>query len=321
MNTLIDPIITEGFPFLRLRCADERGETEALVSPLLGANLCRLTYNGRRVIDFEPELLGQGLYTGGFLLYPFPNRMTGNRYAYNGQTYSHPYSTAPDAYMHGVARTEAFRVDSLRADGGQAVLRCALAFPPGSPVYALFPFEHRFWVTYTLEPGRLRVNFAVENPTDRAVPFGLGIHPYFIRLGGDAGTRITVPADTRMAATEALLPTGELAAVEGGYDLREGKALSQLNLDDVFLRSMGPKAVISYESENFRTELDAGPSFTHFVVFTPPGRPYFCVEHQTCSTDAFNLHAKGFVQEAHLLEAPAKSVFEDWVEYRMADGE
>ncbi|MCL2030442.1 MAG: hypothetical protein FWG93_02745 [Oscillospiraceae bacterium] len=320
MTTRVDHVITGGFPFLRLRCAGDGAETEALVSPPLGANLCRLTYNGRPIIDFEPDVLAQSRYTGAFLLYPFPNRMTDNRYTYNGKTYRHPYSTAPNAYMHGVAFGETFTVESLRADGGQASVRCQLDFAPGSPAHARFPFAHRFFVTYTLTPGRLRVDFAIENPGDTPVPFGLGIHPYFTRLGGDAGTRVEVPADTRMIATAALLPTGETAPVEGGYDLRAGQALGALRLDDVFLRAMGQKAVITYDGEAFRTELDAGPSFTHFVVFTPPGKPYFCVEHQTCSTDAFNLHAKGFVREAHLLEVPAGGVFEDWVEYAAVEG-
>jgi aldose 1-epimerase len=319
MTTRVDHIITDGFPFLRLRCAEDGSETEALVSPLLGANLCRLTYNGRHIIDFEPDVLARGRYTGAFLLYPFPNRMTGNRYVHNDKTYGHPYSAAPDAYMHGVAFMQAFTVESLRADGGHASVRCKLDVAEGSPVHALFPFAHQFFVTYTLTPGRLRIEFSIQNPGNAPVPFGLGIHPYFTRLGGDAGTRIEVPADTRMVATEELLPTGELKAAEGGYDLRAGRALSELSLDDVFLRAPDKKAVITYEGEAFRTELDAGPSFTHFVVFTPPGKPYFCVEHQTCSTDAFNLSAKGFVKEAHLLEVPAGGVFEDWVEYGIVD--
>jgi aldose 1-epimerase len=33
----------------------------------------------------------------------------------------------------------------------------------------------------------------------------------------------------------------------------------------------------------------------------------FCIENQTCSTDAHNLHARGFTREAHLLVlAPGK---------------
>lgn len=319
-ETRVDHVMAEGFPFLRLRCTEGGRETEALVSPLLGANLCRLTYDGRRVIDFEPDMLARGLYTGAFLLYPFPNRMENNRYVYNGKTYSHPYSTAPDAYMHGIARKETFRVESLRADGGRASVTCALDVTPGSPVYALFPFEHRFLVTYIVTPGCLRVEFSIENQGQTTLPFGLGIHPYFIRLSGDEGTTIQVPAATRMKATPALLPTGETAPVKGMHDLREGKPLNALDLDDVFLdRAEGVKTVIRYEGLPFRAELDAGPSFTHFVVFTPPGKPYFCVEHQSCSTDAFNLHAKGFVREAHLLEVPPRGRFSDWIEYALRE--
>ena len=32
--------------------------------------------------------------------------------------------------------------------------------------------------------------------------------------------------------------------------------------------------------------LFADDFFTHSVVFTPTGRPFFCIENQSCSTDA-----------------------------------
>jgi aldose 1-epimerase len=49
-----------------------------------------------------------------------------------------------------------------------------------------------------------------------------------------------------------------------------------------------------------RLTLGASPDFTHVVVYTPAARPFFCIENQTCSTDAHNLHARGFVRQAHL---------------------
>jgi aldose 1-epimerase len=40
------------------------------------------------------------------------------------------------------------------------------------------------------------------------------------------------------------------------------------------------------------------------VVYTPAGQPFFCMESQTCSTDAHNLHARGLEEEAHILVTP-----------------
>jgi aldose 1-epimerase len=305
-----EQVIVEGFTFIRLYCADGEGETEALISPAIGANLCRVTHNGLKVIDFDPGRLSQRDHTGCFLMYPFPGRMKDNRYTVNGQTYSHPYNISPKAYMHGVVRDAVFRVSLLESGRGQAVLTCFADFAHGSRLYELFPFENRFSVTYTLSPGRIRLTFTVE--AKEPTPFGLAAHPYFTRLGGDGGVSVQVPAATRVLLGPDKLATGETVPAEGPYDLRQGRTLSGPPLDEVYTgREPGKKAVLRYAGIPFRTELDAGPSFSHFVVFTPPGESYFCVENQTCPPDAFNLHARGL--RAHLLVADG--VFTDWIEY------
>jgi aldose 1-epimerase len=311
-----DTVIADGFTFVRLRCVDDGAETEALITPGQGANLCRVTHNGYRVIDFDPDLLAQNGRTGCFLMYPFPGRMRDNRFAYNGKTYAHPYSSSPKAYMHGVVSGEAFRITRLESCDGEAILTCYVDFRPGTPLYNLFPFENRFTVTYTLSPGRVRLDFMIEAGKETAVPFGLAAHPYFTRLCENTDITIRIPAAARMVSTPDLLPTGKLLATDGSYDLRRGRNLSGLALDDIYTqRQPGEKAIIRYAGIPLRTELDAGSSFTHFVVFTPPGKGFFCVENQTCSADAFNLDAKGFTDEAHLLEIPAEGVFTDWIEY------
>jgi galactose mutarotase-like enzyme len=47
--------------------------------------------------------------------------------------------------------------------------------------------------------------------------------------------------------------------------------------------------------------LGGSRDITHLVVFTPPARPTFCIENQTSSTDAHNLHARGLTRESHLI--------------------
>jgi hypothetical protein len=42
-------------------------------------NLERLTFEGRAVIDFDPELLSKHDYTGTPVLYPTPSQVRGNR--------------------------------------------------------------------------------------------------------------------------------------------------------------------------------------------------------------------------------------------------
>jgi aldose 1-epimerase len=51
------------------------------------------------------------------------------------------------------------------------------------------------------------------------------------------------------------------------------------------------------------------------VIYTPPGEPFFCLENQTCSTDAHNLYDKGFREESGLRFAGAGAVAAGTVRY------
>ncbi len=49
------------------------------------------------------------------------------------------------------------------------------------------------------------------------------------------------------------------------------------------------------------------------------GRPFFCVENQSCSTDAHNLYAQGKQELAHLvILAPGQSL-NAWVEFTVSE--
>jgi aldose 1-epimerase len=62
--------------------------------------------------------------------------------------------------------------------------------------------------------------------------------------------------------------------------------------------------VIEYRQQAIKLRALASDEFTHMVIYTPPEEdaPFFCLENQTCSTDAINLHHQGLTEMAHLLE-------------------
>ena len=59
----------------------------------------------------------------------------------------------------------------------------------------------------------------------------------------------------------------------------------------------------------------ASDCFRNAVVFTPKNKPGFCIEPQTCATNAINLHAQGLIDESGLLTLPAGQRFACWVDY------
>ena len=65
--------------------------------------------------------------------------------------------------------------------------------------------------------------------------------------------------------------------------------------------------------------LEASELFTHSVVYTPAGQPFFCVENQSCSTDAHNLYARGLEKEAHLTVLPPGASLSAYIEMVVSD--
>ena len=75
------------------------------------------------------------------------------------------------------------------------------------------------------------------------------------------------------------------------------------------------RVYVEYPKLGLKVYMDSTDEFTHMQVFTPKGKPFFCVEKQTCSTDAPNLHARGFAEEAHLLTVKPGEVQEGQVDF------
>ena len=91
-----------------------------------------------------------------------------------------------------------------------------------------YPGNLSYSIRYTLKNGSLRIDdYAV---TDKATPLNLTNHVYFNLMG--RGTvyshRITVDGDRYIPTDETLIPTGEIALVDGTpFDFRSEKDLSE----------------------------------------------------------------------------------------------
>ncbi|MCX7029692.1 MAG: hypothetical protein NTU62_06175 [Spirochaetes bacterium] len=274
---------------------------EAHIVPGFGCNLARFTVGGRAVIDFDPALLLAHDFTGTPVLYPTPNRVRDCRFTWKGRVYRQ-VRAGRDIYEHGLAHLEAWEHEPPTASAGEARFASRLDCRPGSPMFEAFPFPHRIVLSFTLTARGIRVEYAIENRGAEELPFGFGLHPYFMKLDGDEGTFVSLPAAAVMEATPDLLPTGRLAEVAGtALDLRSLVAVGTLDLDHVFSHvEPGRHARVEYRRLGVTVDLEATADFSHLVLYTPRGERFFCLENQTCSTDAHNLHARGFAEASGL---------------------
>ena len=297
------------------------GSVTAKVVPAAGCNVVSLVYNGVELFH-TPEKLADapGVGYGNPVLYPSPNRVRDAQFTFEGRTYKFPPNNGSN-FIHGLVHSEPWNVVSADTNEDSATLVCELSFAPGEKPYELFSLKHTLRLKIQIRNGAARWTYTVDNSYgEAAVPFGFALHPYFKYIDPRDRTRLYIDAPHHMRAID-LLPTGELEPVEGSqFAASERESLAGFVVDDVYFFDAPPQraAAIEHYPSSIYIGFHTSPEFTHLVVYTPENRPFFCIENQTCSTDAHNLHAAGKKEVAHLQICPAGDTRSGWVEYRIA---
>ena len=190
----------------------------------------------------------------------------------------------------------------------------AIALPDGE---AGFPSRRRIVARFEVaEPAALTLT--VEAETDAPTWINVANHSYW-RLGGEglADHRLRVAAERYLPAGPEGLPTGEVAPVEGPFDLRGGRALDGETLDHCFCvaderRPLTPVAWLE------------GPAARMEMATTEPGLQVY-TGHKLRDFGALGHHGRPFAPRAGLaLEAqgwPDAPNHPDWPTVRLAPGE
>ncbi len=289
-----------GWETMTLHCEGELATT-ATFTPQVGCNLLSFDVAGREYLVALDQTSTQPSVLGTPVLYPTPNRVRDGMMTFGERTFTFPPNNGGN-FIHGLVRDRRWCCDEpqIRANGIAVTTRISMA--PGDDLHTLFPIANTLELTYTLRPGEIELRFAVRNDdATQPLPFGLAIHPYFAIIGARKSVQIRVPASRWMEADQ-LLPTGRLLPLDAApADLTHPTSLEGLDLDDVYwgMRPEQP-AEIHYHAIGRRLTLHADALFTHAVVYTPHGKPFLCIENQSCSTDAHNLYARGLHEAAHL---------------------
>lgn len=202
--------------------------------------------------------------------------------------------------IHGLVHDDAWQWSDPEVFNDGVVLHTWYDFTKDNPRFEAYPFLNTIKMDFTLSADGVRISYEVDNKDTRPLGFGFALHPYWHVIGGKDKTRIQVDVPWHMEAVEKF-PTGTLEAVEGTkYDLTSPRPVSELALDDVYFGATPNSMVrVLWDDAGLELRQTASEDFTHVVVYTPDA-PFFCIENQTCSTNAHNLHARGFTREAHL---------------------
>ena len=281
----------------------KQGNTTVRLVPAAGCNAYSINYAGTELLK-TPKTLKElpGFMYGNPVLYPTPNRVREAKFTFQGTEYKFTANNDSN-FLHGLVHSVPWEVVDTSSGEDHATIRCRYKFEPGSETFKLFPHSARDRADHEGHRQRRSVQLhgrQFARRQARAVRHGLPPVVLISRLAKE--TYLTVPA-THLMEAENLLPTGKLLELTGTkYDARTPISLEDFVIDDVYfgMQSSQP-AVIDFREKKLKITLHASEDFTHMVVYTPKDEPWFCVENQTCSTDAHNLFAKGLEKQAHLI--------------------
>lgn len=253
------------------------------LAPAAGGSIARFAIDAWDLLrPMPPDAVasGKGDRAAAYPLVPFSNRIANGRLAFDGGEITlRPNWPGIRHPMHGDGWAAAW--DVVRSDARSAELEYRHDGRTG------WPFRYRARQTFALGDDGLAVTIGVENLEARAVPAGIGLHPFFTR---DAETELACRTAAVWLADAEALPT-ERVAVPPAWDFASGRRVGDIVLDNCFDGWDG-RAAIAWPRRHLRLDLVASPPFRHLVIYVPPGRPYFCVEPVS--------HANGKVGEALL---------------------
>lgn len=265
------------------------GEWTAVVS-LRGASLRALNFQDQAVVaGYRGTANKQG--GQGDVLIPFPGRVAGGRYRWDGLDYqlAQTDKDGPNA-IHGFVRNVDWVVESRTLASAAFTLRF-----PGAQGY---PFPLTLRLEYSLDANGLQVDCSMTNSGSHDAPVAMGFHPYFT-VGSaqiDSDT-LTLPFN-EVLEFEQLIPTGRVQSVDdAGFDFRAGRVIGTTKFNHCFASpTRGADGLVrvrlNYGLRAFAVWMDE--SFDYVVIYTgdalPPGiaRSSIAIEPMSSATDALN---------------------------------
>lgn len=275
------------------------GVASCEVAPAAGGALAGFWWeaNGRRIDWLRPAspaavARGDVQEMACFPLVPYSNRIRDARFLFCGREI---VEAAADGGKRHALHGHGWRRGWTVAERGES--RLVLEYEHSADGW---PWSYRARQSFELSADALEISLEVENRSDGLMPAGLGLHPFFPRT---PETRIRARTDGVWLIDGDVMPT-ERRPVPSEWQLAEDRRIADLALDNVFTGWDG-EAMVTWPERGARLRLAATqPLLSFLVLYTPPGRDFFCVEPASHVTDAVNLARAGVADTGLRVLAP-----------------
>jgi aldose 1-epimerase len=263
--------------------------SSAVISSV-GASLLELTLSGNKLIEqaapSRPELYA------GVVMVPWSGRIAAGKWidadgAERSLAINEP---ARNNALHGLVYDKSFEVKKSTASSVELVID--IAATDG------YPHALRLAVSYELEDGELYASFAVKNLSVAKAPFSIGFHPYLATAWADAPLQLQVSAESVLELNENMIGIGKTKVSDVEKDLRNGKVLNEVKLDDDFtdldfVHGLATTRLLTASGSGL--EVWQEDVFKHTVIYTPEQFPTaagsiqaIAIEPSSSEVNAFN---------------------------------
>lgn len=227
----------------------------------------------------------------GDVLIPFPGRLGGAKYVWDGIEYTLPINDkdGPNA-IHGFTRLMEWEIIERRDD--QVSFGLLFRGIDG------YPFSFQAGIVYSVGENGLTCSFHVKNVDSVDIPMAIGFHPYF-SVGSKIvdGDELELPFAS-VLEMERFIPTGKvLESASADFDFYSPKKIGPMRFNDCFLhpepdcdgltsvRMRGNGKVVTVWMDK---------SLPYVVVYSGENLPEklqrttLAIEPMSCGSDGFN---------------------------------
>ncbi len=236
-----------------------------------GAELKSLIVNGRELMwRADPAFWGKT----SPLLFPMIGTLKAGKTMINGEEYS--------ITKHGFARDMELTPEDISPNS------VMLSLEQNDTTLAMFPFDFRFTVRYTIKADGLTITYRVRNNSDKPMPFCIGAHPAFACDGDMTDYRLEFPKLESAAVPNYNLGTGLHEENNRRVLMNEDTVLPlshEMFYEDVcYFDKLRSRSVQLLCKDNKGVRVDF-PDFTSLGVWQAKDAPFLCIEPWCGSAD------------------------------------
>lgn len=260
----------------------ESGSQRLQLAPQLGGAIT--AWDWRSAAGWTPLLRpwdgqSEDRYTlACFPLLPWSNRITQGGFEHEGIFYPIRPNRAAEPYpIHGDGWLQPWQI----ADRSDSSIYLSLE----SHRFDGNPYDYSGTQRFTLHPDGLTIDLTVTHLGAEPLPYGLGLHPYFVR---NHATRLRSAASGVWLCGTDPIPVAHSGTFPPGWDYNQSAPLEGTLIDNCFTGWDG-ESVIDYPDRRLSIRMTMADCNGYSLLYRPPDLAYFCLEPITHPIDAFHL--------------------------------